>query len=103
MKRGDSSIRNPLLQLRVFCFGLLQDRDVGIGVFPESEEILIRGAGLGCLSLQSVRTTELEVRKSTDWLVQHNSPMIQDFLKLGRGFTTLVRRKIGFPAHIDGI
>jgi hypothetical protein len=29
-----------LLQLRVFGFGLFQDGDVGIGVFPEGEEIL---------------------------------------------------------------
>ena len=33
----------PLLQLRVLDLGLLQDRDVGIGVFPESEEIFVAG------------------------------------------------------------
>src|SRR3974377_933963 len=32
---------NCSLQLRVFRFGLLQDGDVGVGVFPECEEILI--------------------------------------------------------------
>jgi hypothetical protein len=31
------------LQLRVLRFGFLQDGDVGIGVFPEREEILIGG------------------------------------------------------------
>jgi len=30
-----------LLQLRVLRLGLLQDGDVGVGVFPEREEILI--------------------------------------------------------------
>ncbi len=34
-----------LLQLRVLGFGLLIDGDVGIGVFPKAEEILIRRAG----------------------------------------------------------
>jgi hypothetical protein len=29
------------LQLRVFRFGLLQDGDVGVGVFLEDEEILL--------------------------------------------------------------
>jgi hypothetical protein len=29
----------PLLQLRILRFGLLEDRDVGVGVFPEGEEI----------------------------------------------------------------
>jgi hypothetical protein len=31
-----------LLQLRVLRLGLLQDGDVGVGVFPESEEVLVR-------------------------------------------------------------
>ena len=30
-----------LLQLRVLGLGLLQDGDVGVGVFPEGEEILV--------------------------------------------------------------
>jgi hypothetical protein len=34
-----------LLQLRVFQFGLLQDGDVGIGVFPEGEEVFVGGEG----------------------------------------------------------
>ena len=36
-----------LLQLCVFRFGFLQDGDVGVGVFPQIEEILVGGAGLG--------------------------------------------------------
>src|SRR5271166_5693562 len=32
-------------QLRVFGLGLLQDGNIGIGVLPESEEILVRRAG----------------------------------------------------------
>ena len=36
-----------LLQLRVLRFRLLQDGDIGVGVFPEGEEVLIGGAGLG--------------------------------------------------------
>src|SRR5215470_8495049 len=30
-----------LLQLRVLGFGLLQDGDVGVGIFPEGEEIFV--------------------------------------------------------------
>jgi hypothetical protein len=40
-----------LLYLCVFRLGLLQDGDVGVGVFPEREEILIGGAGFGCVAL----------------------------------------------------
>ena len=35
------------LELRVLRLGLLQDRDVGIGIFPEGEEFLVGGAALG--------------------------------------------------------
>jgi len=34
-----------LLQFGVFGFGLLQERQVGVGVLPECEEILICGLG----------------------------------------------------------
>jgi hypothetical protein len=36
-----------LFQLCVFRLGFLQDGDVGVGVFPEGEEILVGGAGFG--------------------------------------------------------
>lgn len=39
--------RPALLQLGVFGLGFFQDADVGVGVFPESEEILIRRLGFG--------------------------------------------------------
>jgi hypothetical protein len=37
---------SQLLQFRVLRLGLLQDADVGIGVFPEREEILVGRTGL---------------------------------------------------------
>jgi hypothetical protein len=45
-----------LLQLRVLCFGFFQDWDVGVGVFPEGEEIFVGGerpdaGGIGIRSL----------------------------------------------------
>jgi hypothetical protein len=45
-----------LFQLRVLRLGFLQDGDVGVSVFPEGEEILIGGAGFGCVALQGVST-----------------------------------------------
>jgi hypothetical protein len=36
-----------LLQFRVLRLGLLQDGDVGVGVFPQREEIVVRSAGFG--------------------------------------------------------
>src|SRR4051794_22513009 len=36
-----------LLQPGVFCLGLLEDRDVGVGALPESEEFLESHVALG--------------------------------------------------------
>ncbi len=44
------------LQLGVFRLRLLEDRDVGVGVFPESEEILVGSLCLGLVSRQSERS-----------------------------------------------
>ena len=44
----------PLSQLRVFGFGLLEDGDVWVGVFPPREQILISGACLAPVALQCI-------------------------------------------------
>ena len=43
-----------LLQLGVFGFCGDEDGNVGVGVFPEREEVLIGGARLGCIAGESV-------------------------------------------------
>src|ERR1700704_3437534 len=73
-----SARRAQLLQLRVLRFGLLQDRNVRISVFPEGEEILIRGAGFGGVPGDGVGATQLEMRQCADGyicrlLVPHNT------------------------------
>ena len=37
--KNSTQNKRALLQLRVLGFGLLQDGDVGVGVFPEGEEV----------------------------------------------------------------
>ena len=61
-----------LLQLCVLCFGLFQDGNVGIGVFPERQKILVSGecahtGGIGIRALrgfrlQSIRTSHAQMR-----------------------------------------
>ena len=46
------------LQLRVLGFGLLQDGDVGIGVFPQGQKILVGGACFGGVLLVRVHNAE---------------------------------------------
>jgi hypothetical protein len=54
-----------LLQLRVLCFRFLQDGDVGVGVFPDIEEILIRCPSLGGGASQRIRSPKLQTRQRT--------------------------------------
>ena len=42
---------------------LLKDRNRGIGVFPHSEEILVRLPGQRGISVQHIRSREAELRK----------------------------------------
>src|ERR1700683_2717573 len=72
-------------------------------MLPERKEILVRGAGMCVVALQRVGPAELEMRECADGFVQHNPAMVENLLKLGSGFGTLMCRQIGFPTHIDGI
>ena len=51
MNRSDGALVRLSLQLRVLGFGLLQDGYVGVGVFPQREEILVVGQSLGARSI----------------------------------------------------
>ena len=55
--------RPTSLQLGVLRFRGDEDGDVGVGVFPQREEILIRGSGFGGVALQGVSAGEAEMRE----------------------------------------
>ena len=92
-----------LSELCVLCLCLLQDGDVRIGILPKNQEVLISSAGLGGVTGHRVRTTELEMGERADWFIQHNAPMVEVFWELGGCFLALMRSKIGFSAHINGV
>jgi hypothetical protein len=54
---------SELMNLQIFGFGLLQDGNVG--VVPECEEILIRGACFGGVALHRVGAAEAGERADT--------------------------------------
>src|SRR5690348_6759589 len=72
-----------LLQLRVLRLGLLQDGDVGVGVSPEGEEIVVGVAALGNITGRSRGASEAQVGERADRFVEHNAAMVEDFLELG--------------------
>src|ERR1700686_3344045 len=51
------------MQLRVLCLGCFQDGDVGIGIFPERQKILVLGASFRSIGLQGVGTSQAQVRQ----------------------------------------
>jgi|ERR1017187_9926445 hypothetical protein len=55
--------RLSLLQLRVLRLGFLQDGDVGVGVFPEGEEIIVGGE---CPDAGNIGIRSLRRKCSTD-------------------------------------
>ncbi len=91
------------LQPGVFRLGLLEDRDAGVGVFPEREEILVGSLCLVLISRQSERSAELQVRQCADGIADHDPPVSENFLEFPGGFDALVCGQIGLATHIDRI
>ena len=83
-----------LLQLRVLGLGLLQDGDVGVSVFPQRQEILIRGAGLTVVALHRHGSADLKMGKCSNRRVEDDSAMVENFLKLLCRFRTTVPHQI---------
>src|SRR5438876_1476359 len=93
-----------LLQLPVLGFGLLKDGDVGVGIFPEREEIFVSGecadaGGIGIRSLrgsrlQGVSTSYSQMRQCSRPAVPDEAAVVEDFLKLSGGRATFARREI---------
>jgi hypothetical protein len=92
-----------LLQFRVLRLGLPQDGDVRVGVFPECQKILICGAGFGGVTLQSIGSANLEMRQCADGRVQHNSRMVEDFLKLYRCLAALMSGEVRLSSNKNRI
>jgi hypothetical protein len=98
------------LQPRVLVLGLPQDGDVGIGVFPEGEEISISGkrpdaGGIGISALRSsrlqrVRSCHSKMRQCTRPAVPDDAAVVENFLELGCGFFALPNRKICLAANV---
>jgi len=92
-----------LLQLGVFGFGLLIDGNVGVGVLPAHQEILIGRCGLGSVSRLRVSTAQLQMRHCAYRIADYDPPMVDNLLELRSGFGTSSFSQIGLATHIDGI
>ena len=78
-----------LLQLGVLRFSLLQDGDVGIGIFPEGKEILVSGTRRRFIAGKRSGASQAEMRQRNQWKIHDHAGMIEDLLKL-RGSVVLI-------------
>src|SRR4029077_18654109 len=113
-KTADSGCRpSSGRQLRIFGLGGDENGDVGVGVFPESEENVVGGAGFGAsgvgvgtlqrLRLKRVGAGEAETGERANGFVCKHGAMIEGFLELGGGFPSLMPSEIRLTAHINGM
>ena len=87
----------------VFGFGLFQDGDVGVGVFPESEEILVGFAGgFGVLG-EHFGASQLKVGQSSHRKIKDDARMVKDFLELGSCGGPILQLEIGKTTYIDRV
>src|SRR6266581_907759 len=91
------------LQLGVFRLGLLKDRDVGVGVFPKGEEILVGGLCPGLISRQSQRSAQLQMRQCAYRVGTDDAAVVENFLEFRSGFGTVSGGQVRLATHIDRI
>ena len=71
MRKSRKSLGLRLLQLRILLLGLLQDREVGVSVFPQREEILVSNAALRGVALKGVSASQAKMSQHA-----HRTPEI---------------------------
>src|SRR5262249_19748113 len=106
-------LKPALLQFRVLGFGLLQDGDVGIGVFPKHVEIVVSrsSSSSGGIRISSSRSCGLQrvcprhAQTSQDArpAVPHQAAVIENLLELDCCFLAPPCRQISIAADVGGI
>jgi hypothetical protein len=91
------------LQFRVFGLGGDEDRDVGIGVLPESEEILISLARFGGIHLQSVGAGKAEAGEGSKRRIGNDGAVVDELLKFRGGIPALVESEKSLAANIERV
>src|SRR6516165_8873409 len=87
-----------LFQLRVLGLGLFQNWGVGVCVFPDVEEVLVRRLRLGGITCHRVSTADLKVSQRPCHKVPYDAPVIQEFLEFGSCGPSVVCQQISLAA-----
>ena len=89
-----------LLQPGVLRLCLHQNRNVGVGVFPEGEKILVGKLCLDLVARESECSTQLQVCQHTNRIRADDPAMFENLLKLGGRVRIPVRGRESLAAHI---
>src|SRR5713226_9889022 len=89
-----------LLQFSEFSAGRPEDRNVGVGIFPEAQEILIGSTGGAGIPTQSLSAGLTEPAEGPGPTIDNHSPTVLNFLKLRKRLHPLLHCQIGLPAQI---
>jgi hypothetical protein len=84
----------------ILGFGLLQDGDVGVGVFPEVEELLIPLFRFSGVARKCVSTPDLKMSQCSGHRILHDTAVIQYLLKLYDRCGTVVGQEQSLAADI---
>src|SRR5262245_19413512 len=90
-----------LLQLRVLCLGFFQDGDVGVGVFPEGEEILVSLASFGLVPQSCVGVSLAEAGERNHRIGGSPGMKIADALEIPERLLSLSRAQISGSAGVE--
>ena len=101
------------MQLRVLGLGLFQDGDIGVGVFPEGEEVFVSGERThsGGISIRPLRSSGLQgvgpshsqMRQRSRPAVPNNATVVEDLLELDGSLLALPSREIRLTAIVGRI
>jgi hypothetical protein len=79
-----------LSQSSVFRLRLDQNREIGVGVFPERKEVLVGGDGLAGITGQSECPAQFESRQRANRIGYDDPAVIENVLEFRGGLCALV-------------
>jgi hypothetical protein len=84
--REERTWKSELFQTGVFRLRLFEDRDVGVGVFPQGERILVGRPLPVLISRQGEGSAQLHVHQCAYRIGAHDPAVIENLLKFGNSF-----------------
>ena len=87
----DKELQLQKLQSSELGLGLLKSWNIQVGVFPETEKMLVGRHRLSLISRNREHSTELQVRQCAYGIQTHDSAMIDDLRNDRNSGTSLAR------------